>query len=85
MLARPSDSADSARAGPSVCVSQCTVPRTSTTLALPVSSQSKSPRWSLAVISLAARAPGGELRSMSSLRGAAASRLSRIQMSPATW
>ncbi len=43
-LARPLDCADSARAGPSVCVSQCTVPRTSTTLALPVSSQSRSPR-----------------------------------------
>jgi hypothetical protein len=35
-LARESGSTCSARAGPSLCVSQCTVPRTSTTLACPV-------------------------------------------------
>ena len=42
--ARAPGSTCSARAGPSLCVSQCTVPRTSTTLACPVRSQSRSPR-----------------------------------------
>ena len=37
--ARAPGSTCSARAGPSLCVSQCTVPRTSTTLACPVRSQ----------------------------------------------
>ena len=42
--ARAAGSTCSARAGPSWCVSQCTVPRTSTTLACPVWSQSRLPR-----------------------------------------
>ncbi len=42
--ARAAGSTCSARAGPSLCVSQCTVPRTSTTLACPVRSQSRLPR-----------------------------------------
>ena len=47
-------------------------PRTSTTLAWPVWSQSSSPRWSAAVItSRRARAAGGAVSWMSSLRGCA--------------
>ncbi len=84
--ARAAGSTSSARAGPSSWVSQCTVPRTVTTLACPVRSQSRSPRWSSAVISLGARAVGGVASWMSSLRGwASASRLSSSQMSPARW
>ena len=41
--ARAAGFTERARAGPSACVSQCTVPRTSTTLAWPVLSQSISP------------------------------------------
>ena len=84
--ARAAGSTSSARAGPSSWVSQCTVPRTVTTLAWPVRSQSRSPRWSSAVISLRARAVGGVVSWMSSLRGlVSGSRLSSVQMSPATW
>jgi len=84
--ARAAGFTDRARAGPSACVSQCTVPRTSTTLAWPVSSQSISPRWSSAVITRWARAAGGAVSWISSRYGsAAASRLSSRQMSPATW
>ena len=43
-------------------VSQCTVPRTSTTLACPVWSQSRPPRWSSAEISRGARPAAGEPR-----------------------
>jgi len=42
--ARAAGSTYSARAGPSLWASQCTVPRTSTTLALPVLSQFSVPR-----------------------------------------
>ena len=84
--ARAAGLTDRARAGPSACVSQCSVPRTSTTLAAPVSSGSRSPRWSAAVITRGTRAAGGALSWTSSLRGcASAARLSSRQISPATW
>ncbi len=83
--ARAAGSTCSARAGPSLCVSQCTVPRTSTTLAWPVMSVLRLPRWSAAETSRGERAAAGEPRAMSSGRGSGASGESRIQMSPATW
>ena len=83
--ARAFGSTYSARAGPSLCVSQCTVPRTSTALACPVRSQSRLPRWSAAVTRRGARPAAGAPRVMGSFRGPGASGPSSIQISPAMW
>ena len=82
---RAPESTSRARAGPSRCVSQCTVPRTSTTLAWPVWSQHRLPRWSFAETSLGIRPAAADPSVSSSRRGAGASGPSRIQISPATW
>ena len=77
---------DSARAGPSRWVSQCTVPRTCTALACPVASQHRPSRWSAADIRRAARPEAGEPRMTSSLAGwLSAPRSAIVQMSPAFW
>lgn len=83
-LARASLVTLSARAGPSRWVSQCTVPCTSMTLALPDSSQDTSPRCSAADTNRGATLEDEPVRTTSTRRGSA-SRLSSSQISPQRW